>query len=282
MEIIIASKAGFCFGVKRAIQAAYNTVETTKGEVATIGPIIHNPQVVERLEGMGVRPIEDIGDFHGETLIIRSHGVTKRIMELARESGVQLVDATCPFVKKAQDYVNLLKEEGYMVVIVGDKNHPEVQGLLAYAGDRALVAADERDLAKQKKTRKIGIVAQTTAILEKFKRVVSQSMELASEIKVYNTICDATHVRQREAQEIASCVNVMLVVGGKNSGNTTRLAELCRQTGTRTFHIETHDEIDPEWFQGVEKAGITAGASTPDWIIKDVIEHLERMCEISE
>ena len=277
MEIIIASHAGFCFGVKRAIKTTYDTAEKAEGEVATLGPLIHNPQVVSRLESMGVRPIENILDFEGEVLIIRSHGVPVSVVKAAEEAGIKLVDATCPFVKKAQEYARRLKEEGCTVVIVGDKDHPEVQGLLSYAGDSALVAENHQDLEGLGKVRKIGIIAQTTTTFEKFEEVVKQCLHKSNEIKIYNTICDATHVRQQEAQEIARRVDMMLVVGGRNSGNTTRLAELCRLTGTRTFHIETQDEIDPAWLQGVSRVGITAGASTPEWIIEVVVERLNQL-----
>ncbi|MEK6775575.1 MAG: 4-hydroxy-3-methylbut-2-enyl diphosphate reductase [bacterium] len=281
MEIIIASHAGFCFGVKRAIKTTYDTAEKAEGEVATLGPLIHNPQVVSRLESMGVRPIENILDFDGEALIIRSHGVPASVVKTARDAGIKLVDATCPFVKKAQEYARQLKEEGCTVVIVGDKDHPEVQGLLSYAGDSALVAADHQDLEGVRKVPKIGIIAQTTTTFETFERIVRQCLRKAKEIRIYNTICDATHVRQQEAQEIARKVDLMLVVGGRNSGNTTRLAELCGLTGTRTFHIETQDEIDPFWFQDVKEVGITAGASTPEWIIEMVIERLNQISEKS-
>jgi (E)-4-hydroxy-3-methyl-but-2-enyl pyrophosphate reductase len=279
MEIIIADKAGFCFGVKRAIKTAYDTANETEGKVATIGPLIHNPQVVARLEEMNVHPVERFEDFHGETLVIRSHGVPPSVLEEARRKGVRLVDATCPFVKNAQDYASLLREEGYQVVIVGDKDHPEVQGIMAYAGDSSRVVSDESDLADLEKVRKIGIIAQTTTTLEKFKMVVGRCLEIAGELKVFNTICDATLIRQKEAQTIAREVDLMLVVGGKNSGNTTRLAELCQETGTPTFHIETSQELVAEWFKGVGKVGITAGASTPEWIIREIVNVLQHLPE---
>lgn len=281
MEIVIARRAGFCFGVKRALKITYQTAESAKGEVGTLGPLIHNPQVVARLVKMGVRPVEDIPGFHGETLIIRSHGVPGSVLRAAEGSDVRLVDATCPFVKKAQDYARELNSEGYRVVIVGDKNHPEVQGILSYAGEDAVVAVDERDLAGMKKLRKIGVVAQTTTAFERFKRVVNRCMEISSEMKIHNTICDATHVRQKEAEEIARTVDVMLVVGGKNSGNTTRLAELCGETGTPTFHIEAREDLQNDWFRNTRRVGITAGASTPEWVIEAVVERLKKWSAVS-
>ncbi len=280
MEIIVAEKSGFCFGVKRAIKTTYDTVRETEGAVATLGPLIHNPQVVSRLEELNVRSVRHISEFHGERLIIRSHGVPRSLIREAERRGITIVDATCPFVKNAQKYACSLKEEGYRVVIVGDKNHPEVQGIQAYAGGKALVAARVEDLERIEKVRKIGVVAQTTTSLETFKRVVDRCLEVAGEIKVFNTLCDATRIRQIEARKIARTVDLMLVVGGRNSGNTNRLAEICRKTGTRTYHIETAGELDLEWFHGVKKAGVTAGASTPDWIITELVEALKEIPEV--
>ncbi|NOY52261.1 MAG: 4-hydroxy-3-methylbut-2-enyl diphosphate reductase [Deltaproteobacteria bacterium] len=279
MEILLAAQAGFCFGVKRAIKMTYDTARENDGEVGTIGPLIHNPQVVARLEEMGVHPVEGVKEFQGETLIIRSHGVPPSVYEEAEGAGVRLVDATCPFVKNAQDYASLLRKEGYRVVIVGDRNHPEVQGIMAYAGERASVTVDAEDLRGLGKVRRIGVIAQTTIPLERFQRVVGRCLEIAGEVKVFNTICDATRVRQEEAQSIARKVDLMLVVGGRNSGNTTRLAELCRETGTRTLHLETVKEVDPAWLAGVEKVGITAGASTPEWIIREVVDKLHDLSD---
>jgi len=274
MEILLADKAGFCFGVKRAIKTAYDTARENAGEVGTIGPLIHNPQVVARLEEMGVHPVAGVKDFPGETLIIRSHGVPPSVYEAAEAAGIRLVDATCPFVKNAQDYARLLRKEGYRVVIVGDRNHPEVQGIMAYAGESVAVTVDAEDLRTLGKVRRIGVIAQTTIPLKRFQSVVARCLEIAGEVKVFNTICDATRVRQEEAQSIARRVDLMLVVGGRNSGNTTRLAELCRETGTRTMHLETMAEVDPAWLSGVEKIGITAGASTPEWIIREIVGKL--------
>ncbi len=279
MEILLADRAGFCFGVKRAIKTAYDTARETDGEVGTIGPLIHNPQVVARLEEMGVHPVDGVDGFQGNTLVIRSHGVPPAVYEKAKRLGVHLVDATCPFVKNAQDYASLLRSEGYRVVIVGDRNHPEVQGIMAYAGDQAFVAVDAEELQGFGKVRRIGVIAQTTIPLERFQRVVSRCLEIAGEVKVFNTICDATRVRQEEAQSIARKVDLMLVVGGRNSGNTTRLAELCRETGTRTIHLETVEEVEPTWLVGVNKVGITAGASTPEWIIREIVGKLHDLSD---
>ena len=277
MKIVVARRAGFCFGVKRAIKAAYETAGKETREVATLGPLIHNPQVVARLEEMNVRTVGRIEDFHGDILIIRSHGVPKAVLEEARQAGIEVIDATCPFVKNAQEYAAQLHADGYRVVIVGDESHPEVRGIKAYAGEPAFVISDGAGVTQLKGSRKIGIVAQTTTTMEKFMSVVGPCLEIAREVKIFNTICDATHVRQKEAQKIARTVDLMLVVGGRNSGNTSRLSEICGQTGTPTRHIETHQELEREWFQGVDRVGITGGASTPDWIIEDVVARLQEI-----
>jgi len=277
MKIVVARKAGFCFGVKRAIKAAYETAGKETKEVATLGPLIHNPQVVARLEEMNVRTVDRVEDFHGDILIIRSHGVPRQVFEKARNAGIEVIDATCPFVKNAQDFAARLHADGYRVVIVGDESHPEVRGIMDYAGESAVVASDGDGVAGLKGSRKIGIVAQTTTTMEKFTSVVARCLEIAREVKIFNTICDATHVRQKEAQEIAQTVDLMLVVGGRNSGNTNRLSEICGQTGTPTRHIETEREIESGWFCGVSRVGITGGASTPDWIIEAVIDRLREI-----
>ncbi len=238
--------------------------------VYTLGPIIHNPQVIEKLKNEGVSPVEihDIGNKAIRDLIIRTHGIPRHLYDNISARGFRIIDATCPFVKKAQHYAKLLKEKGYQVVILGDRNHPEVMGLMSYAGDDVLVV-DENSTLRGLKS-KVGIVVQTTQPVEALKKVLSNVIERAREVKVYNTICNSTALRLKETAEMARKVDVMIVVGGKNSANTTQLAHLCRSLSVRTYHIETASEIEDGWFGGIERVGITAGASTPDWIIKEI------------
>ncbi|MBI5598500.1 MAG: 4-hydroxy-3-methylbut-2-enyl diphosphate reductase [Deltaproteobacteria bacterium] len=277
MEIIIAKSAGFCFGVKRAITIAKERA-ASGGEIYTLGPIIHNPQAVKRLaDSFNIHPKKTIEEMRGGTVIIRSHGVKLQELGAATGKGLNIVDATCPFVKKTQDLVGELTREGYAVVVVGEKEHPEVQGIMSYGSADIIVAASVEELKDMTRKKKIGIVAQTTQSQERLQAIVSFCLTMASEVKVYNTICNATSIRQRESVELSRTVDCVVVVGGKNSANTRRLAEICRSIQPRTHHIEEASEIDPGWFEGVERLGITAGASTPNWIIRDVIAKLEQL-----
>jgi len=270
IKIITAKRAGFCFGVKRAIDLTFEMAKEHKKGLFTLGPIIHNPQVIEKLEREGISPL-DISDLDSRdisALIIRTHGIPCQTHDTISSRGITIIDATCPFVKNAQHYAKLLKGNGYQVVILGDRNHPEVKGILSYAGDDAIVLDEHTVLPKLKP--KVGVVVQTTQPIEALKKALSQIIEHAREVKVYNTICNSTALRLKETEEMARKVDVMIVVGGKNSANTTQLAHLCSSMSVRTYHIETEDELEASWFSGVKKVGITAGASTPDWIIQKV------------
>ncbi len=268
MKIFTVKGAGFCFGVKRALDIAFAMAEKKEKGIYTLGPIIHNPQVIERLREEGISPTEDIYNEDIKSLIIRTHGIPVHLMEEASRRGYGIVDATCPFVKKAQHYAKLLSEAGYQVVILGDKDHPEVKGLVSYAGDGAVVIGEKGPLPRLKS--RVGIVVQTTQPVEELKRLAERVIERAKEIKVYNTICNSTANRLTETEDMSRKVDVMIVVGGKNSANTTQLVRLCASMPVKTYHIETAGELKQEWFRGINKVGITAGASTPDWIIHDV------------
>ena len=276
MEIILAKRAGFCFGVKRATQMAFEAAEKG-GETYSLGPIIHSPQVVNRLEEMGVKVLRGLDEITDGTIIVRSHGVTSEELEEAVRKQLEVVDATCPFVKKAQENVQSLSEAGYDVVVVGDADHPEVQGIVSYAGGKVYVVGSEEEAARLPRMKKIGIVAQTTQSFENLKHVVLECLLKGAEIRIFNTICDATAVRQHEAMALAREVDCMIVIGGYNSANTKRLAEVCAELQPRTHHIETAHEIDPDWFEGVTKVGVTAGASTPKWLIDEVIERVREI-----
>ncbi len=269
MEIIVAKTAGFCFGVKRAIDIAFKIAKEKRKGVYTLGPIIHNPQVVQKLKEEGIVPIRNIKTKKDITaLIIRTHGITLDLSKEIASRGCEIIDATCPFVKKAQYYAKLLSEEGYQVVILGEKNHPEVQSLMSYADNQAIVVNGNAPLPKLRN--RVGIVVQTTQPLEALKKVLSDVIKQTKEIKVYNTICNSTALRLKETEMMADKVDVMFVVGGKNSANTTQLTLLCRSLSVPTHHIETSSEIKKEWIKGAKKVGITAGASTPKWIIQEV------------
>ena len=268
MEVILADYLGFCYGVKRAIKIARENA-APDGSACTLGPIIHNPQMVERLKDEGVGTIDCLDDLKRGKVIIRSHGVGPETYERAEAMGLECVDATCPHVKKAQLSAKELAEEGRFVVIVGEKEHPEVHSIVQWAGGNVAVIETVAEAASVPNASRLGIISQTTFSGERFQEIVSALLDKSCDIRVMRTICTATDQRQRAARELASKVDVMLVIGGKNSANTTRLAQLCAKI-CRTYHIETAEELQPAWFDNIEKIGITAGASTPDWIIKEV------------
>ncbi len=282
MEIIIAKHAGFCFGVRRAVNIAERAVEDIKnGPIYTDGPIIHNPQEVNRLREKGVIP----GTFEefkeGSTVIIRSHGIPPDRERALKDKGLNIIDATCPYVKAVHEAVTKLVREGYFVVIIGEKNHPEVIGAYGYlkdAGGEGVIVETFEDIELVKDKEKVGVVSQTTQHEEFFKRIVGEISVWVKELKVINTICNATSERQEGVYELAPKVDVMIVVGGKNSGNTRRLYNIAKSLNDRSYHIETADELEEEWFKGAKKVGITAGASTPDWIIESVRERIRKIC----
>lgn len=275
LEVILADYLGFCYGVKRAIKIARENA-APDGSACTLGPIIHNPQMVERLKDEGVGTIDCLDDLKRGKVIIRSHGVGPETYERAEAMGLECVDATCPHVKKAQLSAKELAEEGRFVVIVGEKEHPEVHSIVQWAGGNVAVIETVAEAASVPNASRLGIISQTTFSGERFREIVSALLDKSRDIRVMRTICTATAQRQRAARELASKVDVMLVIGGKNSANTTRLAQLCAKI-CRTYHIETAEELQPAWFDNIEKIGITAGASTPDWIIKEVYKKCQRI-----
>lgn len=271
-EIVTAKKAGFCFGVKRAFNIAFKAASKSRN-VFTLGPLIHNPQVVEKLSVAGVYPIENINNKNIETLIIRTHGIPFELQSELLNKKYRVIDATCPFVKKAQQYAKLLSEEGYQVVLLGDSEHPEVKGLISYAGKSAVVLNPNYESIKLQK--RVGVVVQTTQPHSLLKRFVGDILDRVEELKVYNTICNSTMLRLKETRKIALQVDLMLVAGGKNSANTAQLTNLCKSLSVLTYHIETASELKEEWFRDISKVGITAGASTPEWIIHEIQERIK-------
>ncbi|MGB9597871.1 MAG: 4-hydroxy-3-methylbut-2-enyl diphosphate reductase [Candidatus Poribacteria bacterium] len=275
MKVILAENAGFCFGVKRAMKLAFESAKDSDHPIYSLGPLIHNPQQVEFLAQKGIYEISDFESLKpDDTLIIRSHGTTPSIFNSAKKKGIKVVDATCPFVVNAQKLAQKLNSEGYQVVIVGEGDHPEVIGLIGFTDNSAWVIDNANAIEDFPYRRSIGIIAQTTQSFENFRDVVSALLEKCDELRVFNTICHATSQRQESAKELAQKVDLMIVIGGHNSANTNRLATLCKQY-VQTYHIETANEIDKSWFNGIETVGVTAGASTPEWIINEVIEKLK-------
>ena len=280
MEVILAEHAGFCFGVKRAVKLAYDAAEQHCKNVHSLGPLIHNPQVVNQLAGKGVQRVEALSEVEEGVVIFRSHGVSSPHVALeAERKGLKVINATCPFVTNAQRYAKQLVDEGYQVVMVGDRNHPETQSVLGHAGGEILVTEsfnDIRQFLNRFPKKRLGIISQTTQTYGKFSEIVVQCLEICEEVKIFNTICYATEDRQTATKSLASKVEAMVVVGGRNSANTTHLAEICRESdGIPVYHVETSQEIEEHWFPEIKTVGVTAGASTPDWIISDVINLLK-------
>lgn len=281
VDIKVAKTAGFCFGVRIAVDMAEKAGKEL-GHAYTNGPVIHNKQVVNYLKGLGVEELSDYSQLkQGDTVIIRSHGVKPEVERQLKSMNINVLDATCPFVKKVHDKVRQLVEEGYFVVIIGEEGHPEVIGTVGHleeAGGQGVVVENFEDLIKKvPKRNRIGVVAQTTQNEDFFKEAVGYLAENTEELKVFNTICDATSVRQEEVKQLAPTVDIMIIIGGKHSGNTQRLAQISKALNPNTYHIETAQELQPEWFKDKEKIGISAGASTPDWIIDEVIKKIKEI-----
>ena len=275
MEVTVAKTAGFCFGVKRAVEKVYEQIGKTEKPIYTYGPIIHNEQVVGDLQEKGVEVIdtlEELKTIRDAVVVIRSHGVGKDVYDILKENGVEIVDATCPYVKKIHRIVEKQTAEGRRVLIVGSEDHPEVQGIKGWGDERTKVIENMDDFRRLElpEDEKLCIVSQTTFNYKKFQDLVEKISKTRYDITVLNTICNATQERQVEAMRIASQVDVMLVIGGKNSSNTQKLYDICRKECKNTYYIQTLGDFNPECISSVRSVGITAGASTPNNIIEEV------------
>lgn len=279
LSIEVASHAGVCYGVERALKLAAHAAESARGSVTTLGPLIHNPIVVRDLESASVKGAQTVDEVESGTLIIRAHGVVPQVIDQARAKGLEVLDATCPYVKKVHMAAEKLVREGYQLIVVGESGHPEVEGILGHAGDAAHVVSTPHDLDGVDLARKVGVVVQTTQTPANLAAIVSALALRTMDLRVVNTICSATQERQDSAAELASRADVMIVIGGKNSGNTRRLAEICMACCPRTHHIEDSSEIQRTWFEGVALVGITAGASTPGAHIDAALACINRLLE---
>ena len=277
MNVELAKTAGFCFGVKRAVDTVYQQIEQYRGEkIFTYGPIIHNEEVIKDLRSHGVEVLndeEELKTADADVVVIRSHGVAKYIYDILEERGITCVDATCPFVTKIHKIVAEQSAEGSYIVIVGNGEHPEVQGIRGWAGEQVTVVQTQEDAERFElpdKDQKVCIVAQTTFNYNKFKELVEIISKKRYDIVVLNTICNATKERQTEARQIAARVDAMVVIGDKRSSNTQKLFEICKEECLNTYYIQTLDDLDINQLRSVESVGITAGASTPNKIIEEV------------
>lgn len=277
LTVRVSESAGFCWGVERALQLTLEAAEDAPQPVHTLGPLIHNPGVIAELKAKGVGVLDDPAMAERGTVILRSHGVPRDVKETLTASDLTVVDATCPFVTSAQEKAAGLSRDGYLVIILGDKDHPEVAALRSYAGEASLVVQSPADLPARLPSRRIGVVVQTTQSPERLSELVAYLATKVKELLVHNTICNATEQRQAAAGNMAAEVDAVVVVGGRDSGNTLRLAELCSAGQPNTHHVESAAELDPTWFRDVRVVGVTAGASTPQEQIEAVLARLREI-----
>ena len=279
MGVEKARELGFCFGVRRAIQVM-EKASRRLGALNTLGPVVHNQRVVERLEALGVRAVAGVDAASG-VMALPSHGAPPQVVAGLKGRGVEVVDATCPIVRRAQKAAHELADAGFKVVIFGDAQHPEVRGVLGWAGEGAVATLEAASVHFRRWPKKLGILSQTTQNAESFSHFVSQlvhqALEKATEVRVVNTICQATRERQQAALELARRSDLMLVVGSFTSSNTRQLSHLCAQVA-ETHQVEGSQDIEPGWLEGKQRVGVTAGASTPDEVVAEVVDRLERLC----
>lgn len=274
MKVLVTEKCGFCHGVRNAISVA-EKILASENEVYSLGPIIHNKDVVDRLAKDGLRTVNDVEEIRSGTVLIRSHGAAPAQIARLNEKGLNIIDATCILVKRVQHIAGELEKEGYKVVIIGEENHPEVQAVVGCVRD-AVVIADESDLYKLPQNARLGIVCQTTQDPERFGRMLGEMGRGSfSEMKVINTLCREAIKRQESAVKLCKQVDIMFVLGGLESANTRRLAELCTRVNRQTYHLQNWSELDTGVLAGRKTAGVTAGASTPDWIVSEFVRNLE-------
>jgi len=277
LKIILSPKMGFCFGVKKSVNLAKDTIKKRKNDVYMLGSIINNPQVIEYFKKRGAKIVNNLGEVPEESVIItRAHGISPLLLHQAYQKRLSVIDTTCPYVKKVQEIAGYLYKNGYFIVIFGDKKHPEILSVLNLIQNNALVVSSFYEIEKIKQQKKIGFISQTTKNIYDFKKLLPALLNKTEELRIFNTICKATIERQKSTLELAKKVDVMIVIGGKESANTSRLAEICKKQGVKTYHIETENQIKYEWFHPDDRIGITSGASTPNWVTNKVINKLKK------
>jgi (E)-4-hydroxy-3-methyl-but-2-enyl pyrophosphate reductase len=277
MQILLAKDMGFCWGVRRAIDIMEHAADQY-GEIISVGPIVHNPQVVAELEEKGVRLGQP--EDASRPVAITAHGVGPQVLEEVQATGAEVIDGTCPIVTRSQRWARRMAEQGFSVLVFGDPDHREVRGVIAWAGDKAIPVRDGDPLPDPFPNR-VALISQTTQTPERFAQFVAQVMAEhvndITEMRLINTLCHVTSNQQLAARELAQECDMMLVVGGRASANTRHLLEVVQQEGVRAYHIETADEIEPEWLRDVERLGVTAGASTPDSAVEEVVERARQL-----
>jgi (E)-4-hydroxy-3-methyl-but-2-enyl pyrophosphate reductase len=282
MKITVAKTAGFCWGVKRAIDKVMDLRTKTSDSIQTFGPLIHNPQILEKLDEKGITTSENLDDLSSAYVVVRTHGIPPEERYRIKEKNAKIIDTTCPDVAKIHARIKRSVRSGQNVIIAGHQGHPEIKGIMGYAADMGYLVERVEDVKELPEMENVGLVSQSTFNKADFKAITDAVKERWPSAEIFNTICDATHDRQDEVRLLAKEVDVMFVIGGRASSNTKRLAEVSEESGTRTYHIETETEIDPESLNNTEHIGVTAGASTPDWIIHNVVEHIRKLAEEKE
>jgi len=282
MKIELSKYSGYCFGVKRALNLAGEALARHHSDgkkVFTLGSIIHNPGVEKELSKQGLISIDDIGDMEdGSVFVIRSHGMSPALIDVLKKRNIDIIDATCPFVKKAQSKASELEEMGFFVAVIGNKEHPEVCGIREQVShDKVAVIENEEDLELLNKKEKIGVVVQTTQTIGQLKKLTGKLLDNSREVYIINTICDTTKNRQNSVRDLSKRTDLMLIVGGKNSANTTNLANISRENNLRTYHIENSRDIESAWLENAKTIGICGGASTPE---KDILEIKKKIEDI--
>ena len=276
----MAERAGFCFGVKRAVDAILEALTAGEKERAvwTIGMPIHNPQEVARLRTMGLRVAKDASEVPpGVRVLIRAHGESRAVLEELRGKGVCVIDTTCPFVRRAQDLANSLSDEGYHIVLLGDRNHPEIRSIMGYVDGGLDVVADEAEAECLPKRGRVALISQTTQQEERLSSVAAVLVRRAGELRVCNTICRATVERQDAVRALVGRVDGVVLIGGRESANTGKLRNIAETNGLDVLWIESAEELDRGWFEGRQRIGIAAGASTPEWLITEISNKIARM-----
>lgn len=279
MEVKIAKNAGFCFGVKRAMKMAWDELQKSEDGIYALGPLIHNKQAVLKYEENGLKTIDEVSEVPtSKSMIIRSHGVGESVYTESKEKGLNVIDTTCPFVKKIHEVAKKHYSQGFDIIVIGDAKHPEVIGINGWCNNEAIIIKTLEDLESINldKNKKYCVVAQTTINIDLYNKILEALSNKLDNVIFNNTICSATKVRQEAAKEISADVDIMVVVGGKHSSNTQKLVQICEEY-VPTLAIETVKELNPEDFKGFNKVGLTAGASTPDWIIEEVISYIKAL-----
>jgi 4-hydroxy-3-methylbut-2-enyl diphosphate reductase len=275
MKVIVAKNSGLCYGVKRALRLAKETRKRKTEKVFTFGDLIHNPQVIVDLEKKGIHSIDDLDLIEEGTVIIRSHGVSPRIYDIFEKKQIEIVDATCPIVKKIQKLVEALAKKEEEIIIVGNKQHPEIKGLIGYSKKKGIIIETERQARNLPPKKRRAVLAQSTQDLFLFISVVAALIERTEELKVYNTICQSTQTRQKSTSELASCVDTLFIIGGKNSSNTKKLYQISKRILPHTYFIEKANQITPKMVKGAKKIGLSGGASTPPEAIQEAVAKIK-------